>query len=74
VADVGIPHDIFGEVIWLVVVPQPNSSLSPKALLTLCQNELADYKVPHKVIVRDSLPFTRLGKVDRTSLRKELLK
>jgi acyl-CoA synthetase (AMP-forming)/AMP-acid ligase II len=33
----------------------------------------ANYKIPKKVIIRDQIPLTRIGKADRDLLRKEVI-
>ena len=73
-AAIGVPHEIYGEVVWLVVVPKPGESISEDEILEACKKELADFKVPRKVLIRDSVPMTRLGKVDRIRLKEAILK
>lgn len=72
-AAIGVPHEIYGEVVWLAVVPQAGSSVTEKEIIEHCRQELADFKVPKKVIVTTDVPMTRLGKVDRVALLKEVL-
>jgi acyl-CoA synthetase (AMP-forming)/AMP-acid ligase II len=71
-AATGVPHELYGQVIWLVVVPQVGSSVTEDAIIEHCRQELADFKVPKRVIVAENLPVTRLGKVDRTALLEEV--
>ncbi len=72
-AAVGIPHKIYGEVVWLVVAPKPDASVAEAEIVDLCKRELADFKVPRKVIIEESLVTSRIGKVDRAKLRQQLL-
>ncbi len=79
-AALGAPDDIKGEVIWLVIGPEPGVNFdenNKKEILELCQNNLAKFKVPQKIIIYpldpNNLPITRIGKVDRVRLKKELL-
>jgi acyl-CoA synthetase (AMP-forming)/AMP-acid ligase II len=76
-AAISIPDDILGEVVWLAVTPKENESVSEQEILELCKNELADYKVPRKVVIYDidptNPPMTRIGKIDKNRLRDELL-
>ncbi|MHA2275239.1 MAG: class I adenylate-forming enzyme family protein, partial [Candidatus Kariarchaeaceae archaeon] len=76
-AAISIPDDILGEVVWLVVTPKNNEKISEDELIDLCKRELADYKVPRKVILYDidpaNPPMTRIGKIDKNRLRDELL-
>lgn len=73
VAAIGVPHAIYGEVIWLVVVPQAGETILEDELIGLCAQQLADFKVPKRVIVQEALPMTRIGKVDRPVLRSQIL-
>jgi|Deesub1362A_J573_1020465.scaffolds.fasta_scaffold00040_76 acyl-CoA synthetase (AMP-forming)/AMP-acid ligase II len=73
-AVIGMPHEIYGEVVWAVVVPKPGETVSEEEIIESCKKELADFKVPRKVIVRESIPMTRLGKADRIRLKDEIMK
>lgn len=72
-AAVGIPHQIYGEVVWLVVAPKPGAAVAEAEIVDLCKRELADFKVPRKVVIEESLVTSRIGKVDRAKLREQLL-
>jgi len=72
-AVIGVPHEIYGEVVWAVVVPRPGEAVSEEEVIEACKKELADFKVPRKVIVRESIPMTRLGKADRIRLKEEIM-
>jgi len=79
-AALGAPDEIYGEVIWLVIIPELGQEIGEKdkdEILKICENNLAKFKVPKKIIVYpldpDNLPITRIGKVDRVRLKKELI-
>jgi long-chain acyl-CoA synthetase len=57
-----------------LVVPRSHnySSLLARELLELCRNKLEEYEIPSKIIFRDVLPLTLLGKVDRVKILKEI--
>jgi acyl-CoA synthetase (AMP-forming)/AMP-acid ligase II len=38
-----------------------------------CKQRLANFKVPKAIIVRDMLPMLPIGKVDKVTLREEVL-
>jgi len=57
-----IPDDKRGQVIGAAVVPHHGAHLSEKELLAFLRANLANFKVPEKIIVRDSLPRTSSGK------------
>ena len=72
-AAIGVPDEIYGEVIWLFVVPVDGKEISEDEIINHCKEQLANYKVPKKVIIRDQIPLTRIGKADRDLLRKEVI-
>lgn len=39
--------------------------------MALCKEQLASFKVPRRIIVRDNMPITRIGKIDRKLLEGE---
>lgn len=71
-AVIAVPDDVFQEVGWAYVVPEPGKTVSEDELRELCKADLANFKVPKRFIVRESLPLTSIGKVDKMTLRKEL--
>ena len=70
-ACIGVPDPVMGEVGHLFVVAKPGAELDPRAIRRFCKAGLARYKVPRQVRVRDSLPLTPVGKVDKRRLREE---
>ena len=73
-AVIGVPHEKMGEVGWAYVMKRPGTTLDPEELRQMCAKHLADYKVPAKVIVRDILPMTALGKIHKPTLAEEAKK
>jgi acyl-CoA synthetase (AMP-forming)/AMP-acid ligase II len=59
--------------VWLFIVPKPDSTPTETDILDLSKRELADFKVPKKVLMRESLAASRVGKVDRARLQQEVL-
>ncbi len=72
-AAVGIPHEIYGEVVWLFVKPETGYEIKKEDIINTCSEKLADFKVPRKIVVRREIPVTRIGKADRDLLRKEAI-
>ncbi|TFG07815.1 MAG: long-chain fatty acid--CoA ligase [Promethearchaeota archaeon] len=79
-AAIGAPDDIKGEVVWLVIGPELGVKFNEEdknELLRKCEENLAKFKVPQKIIIYpldpNDLPITRIGKVDKVRLKKELL-
>jgi long-chain acyl-CoA synthetase len=60
-----IPDPKRGQVIGAAVVPRPGSSITEKDLLAFLRGNLANFKVPDRIIIRESLPRTSSGKTIR---------
>ncbi len=61
----GIPDAKRGQVIGAAIVPRPGAKLVEKELLAFLRANLANFKVPDRVVVRESLPRTSSGKTIR---------
>jgi acyl-CoA synthetase (AMP-forming)/AMP-acid ligase II len=70
-AVVGVPDDRMGEVGTAFVVPRPGTSIDPAELIAWCRDEMANYKVPRRVEVVESLPLNASGKVLKYELRAQ---
>ena len=71
VAGIGVPDRVLGEVGRYYVVPKPGSGLTAQEILDHCRGKLADYKIPRQVVLRDELPLTPAGKIQKAALRAE---
>jgi long-chain acyl-CoA synthetase len=60
-----IPDPKRGQVIGAAVVPRQGHAIAPKELLTFLRGNLANFKVPQAIAIRESLPRTSSGKVIR---------
>jgi long-chain acyl-CoA synthetase len=60
-----IPDPKRGHVIGAALVPRPGENIVEKELLTFLRGNLANFKVPQKIVVRESLPRTSSGKLIR---------
>jgi long-chain acyl-CoA synthetase len=60
-----IPDAKRGHVLGAVVVPRPGTTVVEKELLSFLRGNLANFKVPQKIAVRQSLPRTTSGKTIR---------
>ena len=60
-----IPDTRRGQVIGAAIVPRPGQTVVQKDLLSFLRRNLANFKVPQKIVVRESLPRTSSGKVIR---------
>jgi amino acid adenylation domain-containing protein len=70
-AVVGVPDRLLGQAIVAYVVPHDGATLAPAALRRHCAAQLEDYMVPARVELRDALPTTPNGKIDRRALVAE---
>jgi acyl-CoA synthetase (AMP-forming)/AMP-acid ligase II len=70
VAIIGVEDKLRGEVPKAFVVLKEGISISGKHLRHFCREHLANFKVPHYVEFRDSLPKTGPHKIDKVSLAK----
>ncbi|WP_375464018.1 AMP-binding protein [uncultured Methylobacterium sp.] len=69
-AVVGAPHDETGEMVVAHVVLK-DAALTGDAIRAHARTQLTGYKVPRRIVIRDSLPKTNVGKVLRRALRDE---
>lgn len=60
-----IPDPKRGAVIGAAVVPRLGAKILEKDLLTFLRANLANFKVPDKIVIRESLPRTSSGKTIR---------
>ncbi len=71
-AVIGVPDDVMGEKVGLVVVPVPGTSVDVAAVIASLRGALADFKIPQFVAIRETpLPRNPGGKVLKPLLRKE---
>lgn len=68
----GMPDPVHDEAIIAHVVPQAGHNPDPEDLLAWCRDRLARFKVPSRIIVRDDLPRTSVGKIRKDVLRAEV--
>jgi long-chain acyl-CoA synthetase len=72
-ATVGVPDQLRGERIYSYVVSKENETATPEEILAYCKNNLAKYKIPKRIIMRQSFPKSPLGKILKRELKKESL-
>jgi long-chain acyl-CoA synthetase len=72
VAVVGIPDDLWGELVVAAIVPAAGHALDQAALDTLARSQLAGYKVPRRYVAVAALPRNAYGKVVKRELREML--
>lgn len=62
-AVIGVPDDVWGEVVTACVVMKPERELSPAELRAHCEQHLARFKVPRTYIEFGALPKNAAGKL-----------
>ena len=71
VSVVGVPDPQRGESAVAFVVPSSGHQVDEPGVIAWARQNLASYKVPRRVFVRDSLPLNPNGKVMKDALRRE---
>ncbi|MCC6870340.1 MAG: malonyl-CoA synthase [Burkholderiales bacterium] len=71
-AVVGVPHPDFGESVTAVVVRQQGAALDEAAVVAHVKSQIANFKVPKRVVFVDDLPRNAMGKVQKNVLRDNL--
>jgi fatty-acyl-CoA synthase len=70
VAVIGVPDDRWGETVKALVVLRPGASADGEELIAHCRGLLAHFKCPTSVEIREELPRTATGKLQKFKLRK----
>jgi acyl-CoA synthetase (AMP-forming)/AMP-acid ligase II len=68
-AVIGVPDDRLGEVGMAFLVPKPGAVMVEEQMIEWSRREMANYKVPRRVVVVDSLPLNSVGKIQKSELR-----
>ncbi|MCH2230580.1 MAG: acyl--CoA ligase [Crocinitomicaceae bacterium] len=61
----GVPHPLMGQIIQAEVVVNELEMLDVETVLSFCRERLSTFKIPQKLLVVDSLPMTKTGKIQR---------
>jgi malonyl-CoA/methylmalonyl-CoA synthetase len=65
-----VPHADFGEGVVAVIAPSPGSRLSEETIISACKSDMANFKVPKRVVFVDELPRNTMSKVQKNVLRE----
>lgn len=71
---IGEKDKLLGQRVTAVVVLKKQESFSNARdrILSACKKRLSDYAVPTKIVFREDLPLTKMGKIDITRIENEL--
>jgi acyl-CoA synthetase (AMP-forming)/AMP-acid ligase II len=69
-AVIGIPDERLGEVAMAFLLPAPGREIEQTQFLAWCREQMANYKVPRRVQVLQSMPINAAGKVTKNVLRE----
>lgn len=70
---IGLPDPVLGLAVTAVIVLAGDSTVDKRQLLRHCRQRLEDFAVPASFEIRDELPKTANGKVDRRLLCEMLM-
>lgn len=69
----GVPHKMWGEEVAAAVVLKEGMKDTPESdILAFCKERLADFKMPKKLYIIDTIPRTATGKIQRGAVGKAL--
>jgi long-chain acyl-CoA synthetase len=71
-AVIGMPDEKRGEMIVALIVLKTGATARASDITSYCRERLANFKVPRRVLWRESLPRSGTGKVLKRLLRKEM--
>lgn len=70
VAIIGVPDPKWGETVKALVVVAEGASVTESEIIAHCKERLARYKAPTSVEIRESIPVTATGKIQKFRLRE----
>jgi acyl-CoA synthetase (AMP-forming)/AMP-acid ligase II len=68
---VAVPDDVYFETGCAFVMREPGVAVDAEDLRAFCAARLANYKIPKRFEIRDTLPMLAIGKIDKVALRAE---
>jgi malonyl-CoA/methylmalonyl-CoA synthetase len=68
-AVIGLPHPDFGEAVVAVVIRGNGGEIEAREIIDALKGDLANFKVPKKIVFLDELPRNTMGKVQKNVLR-----
>lgn len=68
----GKSHDVYGQVVCVVLSLLPGVGTIEKDVLLYCRNNMPVYMIPQEINIWDKLPKNTNGKLDRAAIKKKL--
>lgn len=70
---IGVPHDQHGEEIKAFIVLKEDGVTTPEEIISWAKEQMAVFKYPRIVEIRNSLPMTATGKILKKELKAEII-
>lgn len=70
-AVIAVDDELYQQVGHAHLILRPDTEVSEPELVQWCRERMANYKVPKRIFVRNSLPMLSIGKVDKIALRQQ---
>ena len=71
-AVVGVEDDTWGEAVTAFIVLKSGDNLEYEGLKVWCETRMSPYKIPKRMVIRETLPRNAMGKVTKPDLKKLL--
>jgi len=71
-AVVGVKDAKWGEMVTAMVTLRQGAEATEDEIIALCRQKVAGYKCPKRVVFKDAIPTSAIGKVLRRQVREEL--
>jgi acyl-CoA synthetase (AMP-forming)/AMP-acid ligase II len=68
-AVIAVDDELYQQVGHAYLISKPDASLSESELSQWGRERMANYKVPKRIFLHNSLPMLSIGKVDKLALR-----
>lgn len=69
----GVPDDRLGEIVCAWIVPAANRRITADEIRTFCKQNIAHFKVPAEIRIKEDLPMTVTGKPQKFLMRDEMI-